>query len=254
MTNATAGIQGFASRRNNTCLEDEVSCGHTWGTQYACCPSGSYCPGSKVSIPNNVCCPSWTDCTAQIDDPPVCADSSWGLYNYSGYFCCEGDTQGFGVKGETWVGCAAQDYPGNAKYSALNLIAQETGTTTAIATTTAATTASAGTGTVASVTTPPTSSSLTATASAVPTSHGTNSGAIAGGVVGGVLGVAAIAAGLWFFLRRRKTQTPQQPVSQAQHSEYMYAAEDSNFSELNAEPDRIELVGHKNQLRHELPG
>ncbi|PYI34283.1 hypothetical protein BP00DRAFT_337150, partial [Aspergillus indologenus CBS 114.80] len=120
----TTEIQGFASRRNNTCLADEVSCGRTWDTWYACCPAGSYCPGSKVSIPNNVCCPSWTDCTAQIEAPPVCAGAQWALYNYSGYFCCEEHTQGFGVKEKIWVGCAPAGFQGDASFSALNVIAQ----------------------------------------------------------------------------------------------------------------------------------
>ncbi|PWY67886.1 hypothetical protein BO70DRAFT_400462 [Aspergillus heteromorphus CBS 117.55] len=119
---STAVIEGFAIRRNNSCLSDEVSCGSTWETWHACCPSGSYCPGSKISIPNNVCCPSWTDCTSEIEDPPVCADNSWGLYNYTGYFCCPSSDDGFMVKDTVWVGCSAPDSPGNASYSALREI------------------------------------------------------------------------------------------------------------------------------------
>ncbi|OJJ96558.1 hypothetical protein ASPACDRAFT_34521 [Aspergillus aculeatus ATCC 16872] len=242
MTDNTTEIQGFASRRNNTCLTDEVSCGRTWDTWYACCPSGSYCPGSKVSIANNVCCPSWTDCTAQIEDPPVCADAQWALYNYSGYFCCEGDTQGFGVKEETWVGCAPAGFQGDASFSALNVIAQGTATTTGTS------------GAAVSSTT----TTMTTTIASTAHSHGVNKGAVAGGVVGGVLGVAALAVAIWLLMRRRKkTQSPgYQPgvSSQPQNAGYMYEATgESRLGELHSEPTRIELVGHKDQLRHELP-
>ncbi|PYH49177.1 uncharacterized protein BP01DRAFT_370709 [Aspergillus saccharolyticus JOP 1030-1] len=180
-TNTTQEIQGFASRRNNSCLADEVSCVHTWGTWYACCPSGSSCPGAKVSVPNNVCCASWTDCTAQIENPP--------------YFCCEGDAQGFGFRKETWVGCAPAGFQGDASYSALTTIATITSFGTNTVTTTAAATTTAN-----------------ASGTTIFPKATANTGAVAGGVVGGVVGVSALAAVVWWMLRRRKKALPPQPV------------------------------------------
>lgn len=46
----------------------------------------------------------------------------------------------------------------------------------------------------------------------------TNIGAIAGGTVGGVVGLALIGAGLFFFLRRKKTKTPT-PVAEPEVAE-----------------------------------
>lgn len=121
-TMSTSDIKGYAIRRNNSCLSDEVGCGRTWETWHACCPSGSKCPGKEYSIQNNVCCPTWTDCTSEIK-PATCANSSWNMYDYDGYFCCTEDESGFRLKGTDWVGCLSPDSPGNASYSALRLIA-----------------------------------------------------------------------------------------------------------------------------------
>ncbi|TPR04840.1 Protein kinase domain family protein [Aspergillus niger] len=126
---SSSDIQGYAIRRNNSCLSDEVGCGRTWETWHACCPSGSKCPGKEYSIQNNVCCPTWTDCTSEIK-PAVCANSTWNMYDYDGYFCCTQDESGFRLKGTDWVGCLSPDSPGNASYSALRLISSGSGTNT----------------------------------------------------------------------------------------------------------------------------
>ncbi|PYH95688.1 hypothetical protein BO71DRAFT_397790 [Aspergillus ellipticus CBS 707.79] len=241
---STAAIQGFAIRRNNSCLSDEVGCGPTWETWHACCPSGSFCPGSKISIPNNVCCPSWTDCTANIEDPPVCAESSWGLYNYTGYFCCPSSQEGFMVKGTDWVGCSGADSPGNASYSAV----KEISTGSATASVTSSTSTSGVSSTITSAAT------ATGTSSSSSSSH-TNTGAIAGGVVGGVVGAAAIGALLFFFLRRpKKMQTAAPPVSQPPYSEYSHITGTSEMSELNGQSRPAELMSSTDQPRYELPG
>ncbi|KAI2995002.1 hypothetical protein CBS147346_10152 [Aspergillus niger] len=175
----TTDMEGYAIRRNNSCLSDEVGCGKTWDDWHACCPHGSYCPGSRYSVANNVCCPSWTDCTADID-PPACANSTWSMHNYTGYFCCSEDQSGFMLKGTDWVGCLDSDSPGNASYSALKLISYATSTASATSTPTSTSTLNATATTTSSATSAPNSDS---------SSH-TNTGAIAGGVVGGVIGVA----------------------------------------------------------------
>ncbi|KAH8880606.1 hypothetical protein GQ53DRAFT_833202 [Thozetella sp. PMI_491] len=53
----------------------------------------------------------------------------------------------------------------------------------------------------------------------------TNTGAIAGGVVGGVVGLALIAGGLWYLLRRRRTPPSPEPGYEAPANEYKYAGE-----------------------------
>lgn len=66
-----------------------------------------------------------------------------------------------------------------------------------------------------SSTQPSAQESATQSSTAVPTgtkspessSSSTNTGAIAGGVVGGVAGLALILAAIWFFLRRKRSQT-----------------------------------------------
>jgi len=41
-----------------------------------CCPQGTFCQG----IDDGFCCPLDVDCTKIVHAAPVCADSSWGLY------------------------------------------------------------------------------------------------------------------------------------------------------------------------------
>lgn len=78
--------QGFAIRRNGTCLAGiEVSCGATWNGMVGCCPSGLSCPQAY----NVDCCPSGKNCTMTIVQTPRCSNSSWDLFDNGGYFCCE---------------------------------------------------------------------------------------------------------------------------------------------------------------------
>ncbi|PYI02919.1 hypothetical protein BO78DRAFT_210568 [Aspergillus sclerotiicarbonarius CBS 121057] len=242
-------IQGYAIRRNNSCLSDEVGCGKTWDDWHACCPHGSYCPGSRIAVANNVCCPSWTDCTADID-PPACANSTWNMYNYTGYFCCTGDETGFMFKGTDWVGCLDPDSPGNASYSALKVISSATSTASGTSTATLASTSNTAATTTAAT-------SATSGSSSNSSSH-TNTGAIAGGVVGGVAGVAAIGALLFFFMRRSRKQglqpqTQPQGLSQ-QYSQYSYGSHpQSPPSELDGNPVPAELMSSVGP-KHELAG
>ncbi|THC93016.1 hypothetical protein EYZ11_007498 [Aspergillus tanneri] len=78
-------------------FDGEAACGPTWGDFHACCPHGSTCPGANTPYVNSVCCPSKSNCTELILDPPVCADRSWTLYDHEGYFCCHKDMRGFFV-------------------------------------------------------------------------------------------------------------------------------------------------------------
>lgn len=121
-------IQGFAIRRNGSCLPDETSGPGTWGSWRACCPQGSFCPGNEVDYYNDVCCPDVSNCTALIFHPPVCADSSWSLYEYDstgrpyGYFCCERDDMGFYVDGENYIGCQEPEAWGRSEFIALTAL------------------------------------------------------------------------------------------------------------------------------------
>ncbi|GFN17206.1 hypothetical protein AtubIFM55763_004357 [Aspergillus tubingensis] len=248
---STSDIKGYAIRRNNSCLSDEVGCGRTWETWHACCPSGSKCPGKEYSIQNNVCCPTWTDCTSEIK-PATCANSSWNMYDYDGYFCCTEDESGFRLKGTDWVGCLSPDSPGNASYSALRLIATTSSSATSAPTSTAASTATA-------------SAATTTAASSTGSGSSTNTGAIAGGVVGGVAGVAAIAGLLFYFLRRRNKQRPEsqtqmhlQPQDPSpQYSAYAYTQTQQPYSapasELDGQSAPVELPSN-NGPKAELAG
>ncbi|GLA26468.1 hypothetical protein M752DRAFT_236206 [Aspergillus phoenicis ATCC 13157] len=244
---SSSDIQGYAIRRNNSCLSDEVGCGKTWDTWHACCPSGSKCPGKEYSIQNNVCCPTWTDCTSEIK-PAVCANSTWNMYDYDGYFCCTQDESGFRLKGTDWVGCLSPDSPGNASYSALRLIGTASSTATSAPTSTSASTTTAST-------------AAGTTTAAASSGSGTNTGAIAGGVVGGVVGAAAIAGLLFYFLRRHNKQRPEsqtqmhlQPQDPSpQYSAYAYSQQpySTGASELDGQSVPAELPS-TNGPKHEL--
>jgi hypothetical protein len=79
--------QGFAIRRNGTCLAGiEIPCGATgFNGMVGCCPNGLACPQAY----NIDCCPSGKNCTMTIVQTPRCSNSSWDLFDNGGYFCCE---------------------------------------------------------------------------------------------------------------------------------------------------------------------
>ncbi|GKZ37613.1 hypothetical protein AbraIFM66950_009232 [Aspergillus brasiliensis] len=218
---SSSDIQGYAIRRNNSCLSDEVKCGRTWDTWQACCPSGSKCPGKEYSIQNNVCCPTWTDCTSEIK-PAACANSSWNMYDYDGYFCCTADESGFMLKGTDWVGCLSPDSPGNASYSALRLISS-------------------------------------GSSSSSGTNTGAIAGGVVGGVAG-VAAIAGLL--FYFLRRNNKqrpdSQTqmhlqPQDPSPQYPTYGYSQQPYSATVSELDSQSMPAELMA-ANAPKHELAG
>jgi hypothetical protein len=112
--------QGYPVRRNNSCSAGESVCGRTWGTFYACCPGSSQCLDShSTEINNFICCRGTLNCSGLLADTPTCADTSWDLYNSTGYFCCEPNHAGFHVEGTVSVGCVDPGAARNLSYSAL---------------------------------------------------------------------------------------------------------------------------------------
>jgi hypothetical protein len=85
--------QGFAIRRNGSCLVIEEDCGPTKLPFRGCCPDGFKCPPAY----NIDCCPVGESCTRELlaAPKPVCANSTWDLYDNDGYFCCEHGLPGY---------------------------------------------------------------------------------------------------------------------------------------------------------------
>lgn len=116
----TDHIQGYPLRRNNSCNAGEEPCGNTWESFWACCPGNSQCLDSKATGINNfICCPNSLNCSSVLAESPTCADTTWDLYNSTGYFCCESDNPGFAVQNTVLVGCLDADAPQNNSYNAL---------------------------------------------------------------------------------------------------------------------------------------
>ncbi|KAL4892027.1 hypothetical protein BDV59DRAFT_180688 [Aspergillus ambiguus] len=232
---------GFPLRRNGSCLSDEVSCGHTWGDFYACCPGNTICPGTKAYYYNSVCCPSWSNCTIPLMESPHCANSSGSLFDHTGYFCCLPNQTGFWTSSPTdAVGCS-DGFPDNVNE-------------TIIAAVSSASVASSSLATATSTSIPTSGSATDSTTNAADNSSGGNhTGAIAGGVVGGVAGLAIILALLWFFLRRRKQK--QQPdaalgVQPTQYTDVKPVTLAPGELDGLATPSELPADNH---LMHELP-
>lgn len=98
---ALAPPEGFAIRRNGTCLAEENDCGATLAPFRACCPQGASCFGWH----NNDCCVG-SNCTQTLLEYPSCANSSWNMYLYGGYFCCAPESDGIGYGDSNSDGCA----------------------------------------------------------------------------------------------------------------------------------------------------
>ncbi|KAL4896199.1 hypothetical protein BDV59DRAFT_129816 [Aspergillus ambiguus] len=198
---------GFALRRMGGCLDSESKCYATWGGYWGCCPGDAVCPGAEKYIPNNICCPSSANCTNQLLEQPHCANTTWNMFYFQAYFCCEPGQYGFWTSEDiNWgnFGCS-DSLPNNPNYTTLNPTKQGSESGSAIASTIPATsTASSATSTGG-----PTS---TSTSNNDSSEGSTNTGAIAGGVVGGVAGAALIIAALWFFLRRQRSKATAAPA------------------------------------------
>jgi hypothetical protein len=90
------------------CPNGTSTCSSTY-----CCPTGTICNSKSVAA---MCCPtskyysllhygilwhwltmeSWVgdDCSANVQTLVACADNSWELYEFGGYFCCTADSVG----------------------------------------------------------------------------------------------------------------------------------------------------------------
>ncbi|EAW07103.1 uncharacterized protein ACLA_018070 [Aspergillus clavatus NRRL 1] len=232
-------IEGYAVRRNSPCLEGEFSCGSTWSKSwYACCPHGSVCPGAETNYDNQICCPSMMNCTAYIDNPPVCADKTWDLYDHDGAFCCEQGQKGFRVRDTVWVGCLGNDTAADPKYIGLTPISKGAALTTSTPKPSLSVSSTKTTST----------SAATTTATSEPETSESHTGAIAGGVVGGIAGLAAIVVLLFFLLRRRRKHQP--PAVTQPELEHMYTQHDFQPQELPTKSLPIQLGSHE---CHELP-
>ncbi|CAI7589931.1 unnamed protein product [Penicillium glandicola] len=251
---STENVQGYALRHNNTCISGTQSCtpNGTWDNWQACCPENSYCFDSTMGQANMICCPNGLNCSATVAATPACADTSWNLFNSTGYFCCESGQDAFNVEGTVLVGCADADFAGNSSYLALSVSSVGTPSATATATSTSTSTSSST----------PTSSTTTAGSVVTNKSSHSNTGAIAGGVVGGVAGAAAIFAIGFFFLRRRKQKAQPLPQEETYHHEAplssppseMYAGKDLKPNELDGQAkSELALGDHPIQEPQELP-
>lgn len=99
---ASSAPSGFAIRRNDTCLLNEVDCGQTVAPWRACCPAGASCPSQY----NPNCCPSSLNCTQSLLRNPNCANASWTLYDNAGFFCCAPGAIGYASLFSNSDGCA----------------------------------------------------------------------------------------------------------------------------------------------------
>lgn len=123
MSGVLDGPAGFALRKNGTCLDTEVDCGATLHPFRACCPAGSHCPSQY----NVDCCPSAANCTQLLVETPKCANETWDLYNYYGYFCCENGTTAFGTSSNS-DGCALPGYKFDSSETLLPVVSKGKGT------------------------------------------------------------------------------------------------------------------------------
>ncbi|CAG8049657.1 unnamed protein product [Penicillium olsonii] len=235
----TEYVQGYAIRRNESCADNEQKCTKkaTWGDYQACCPGNSFCYDSDTGIPNMMCCPMGnTNCTQSVQEEKSCANSTWNLYNWRGYFCCEQGQPGFYVNDRVLVGCSEDSKPGNSSFKLLDILS--TGSDSTSTTMSSSTSLSTSPSTASST---PTSATSGAASSNSEKSSSTNTGAIAGGVVGGVVGVAALLAILFFVMRRRKQQSS--PQSQPMLGAQSELPSPPVYSEAGSGEPRKELSG-----------
>jgi len=66
--------------------------GHSDNGVYICCPT-NYASQVDAGAASRICCPPGTDCMASFEATPVCADSTWSLWNATieengAYWCC----------------------------------------------------------------------------------------------------------------------------------------------------------------------
>lgn len=95
---------GYALRRSDTCLSNEVDCGQTWAPFHACCPHGTICPPQSSS--SSICCPAPADCGALLQGHPHCGNITANLYFADNYFCCADGEWGFELN-NGYVGCVS---------------------------------------------------------------------------------------------------------------------------------------------------
>ncbi|KAL5358446.1 hypothetical protein BJX96DRAFT_173446 [Aspergillus floccosus] len=241
---------GFALRRMGGCLGSESKCYATWGGYWGCCPGDAVCPGAEKYIPNNICCPTSANCTAQLLEQPHCANTSWSMFYFQAHFCCEPNQYGFWTSEDINYGNfgCSDSIPNNPNYTTLNPVKQGSVSGSAIVYDTLNV------------------DRVSVFNSAASGGSSTNTGAIAGGVVGGVAGAVLIIAALWFLMRRHRaskaaaapsmTTGPFQPAGpeHPQNASDSTAYSGVKYGELDAWNRPSELVGSNPQsASHELP-
>ncbi|KAI0103711.1 hypothetical protein GGR51DRAFT_573190 [Nemania sp. FL0031] len=175
---------GWAIRRNGLCLlTEEVDCGEKASPFRACCPSSTTCPVQY----NTACCPANTNCTAALVEIPICANSSWVMFDNGGYFCCERGQVGYNIYDTDGCSLSGRALPQDAVPLA---VVDQTSFSAPKSTSMRPTTSPSG-----SPPPPPN------------TNNTVSGGTIAGAVVGGIAGVATIAGLLWWSFMRGKTSS-----------------------------------------------
>ncbi|ORY19597.1 hypothetical protein BCR34DRAFT_582290 [Clohesyomyces aquaticus] len=151
--------RGFALW-STSCASGNTRCGDA-----SCCPSTMICHGSASADSKPArCCSSNLDCYPSLKTSPICADTSWSLYNTSrqdsiSYVCCEPGKIGI-VSFETKPGSCEPEggnIPASARARLVSLAVKTASSSTTIASVTTSST-------IASVTT-----LSTPTARTVPT-------------------------------------------------------------------------------------
>ncbi|KAF2671183.1 hypothetical protein BT63DRAFT_210032 [Microthyrium microscopicum] len=203
---------------SGNCVSGTTTCGTA-----SCCPNGWTCNTSgsqQASTSAPICCPSSGDCTATVLALHTCADTSWDLYSFGGYFCCASDT--VGTYSSAGKQCLAKSLPIPTSIS-LTKVTQATSTPTGAATSggSKVTSASAGTTTAVGGNTSSSSGSNSGSGSG---SSGTvtkvpQTAAIAIAVLAGVVVLLVIFI-IWRCRRSRKNAQAHIPQAQPQFQQY----------------------------------
>jgi len=87
---ASAGGWALVLNPTASCPADTASCGLTW-----CCPSSLTCVnGIDNGAIDQGCCPGADQCLSSLISTPLCADTTWTLWNITqgtdevSFFCC----------------------------------------------------------------------------------------------------------------------------------------------------------------------
>ncbi|KAF7188318.1 hypothetical protein HII31_10382 [Pseudocercospora fuligena] len=248
--NSSNGCDGLAfgcEAPFSMCAYDSVK------DKYYCCSGEQY----------NACRAFSTSCTDSASTQ-TCGDGSWCCLSESGGERCTSRS------GQINVCVATQDNPiadvpqllMNETYSSLTS-ANPSATSLSVDVTSLVAEATSSSSSTSSAAT--TASSTTSTAGPTSTtansdSGSTTTGAIAGGVVGGVAGLAIIGGVIWFFLRKRKSNSHDSPAAEKREnfgdgSGVQTPAPQYQVAEMEGMRERGEMEGsHADERKHLMRG